>query len=70
MEFDVKNLTNKFYTQIISGLLLVFLSVLQKIFCNMDPLDKDLIINEQCMNLMAEFGFAKMKDVMIKSEFE
>ena len=36
----------------------------------MDPLDSDLIINEQCMNLTATYNLPQVKDVMLRSELE
>jgi hypothetical protein len=36
----------------------------------MDPLDSDLIINEQCMNLTSTYNLPQVKDVMLRSELE
>jgi hypothetical protein len=44
-------------------------SYLQKRLCSLDPLDCDLIVNEQCLNLTAIYNLPKVKNVMMKSEF-
>jgi hypothetical protein len=46
------------------------LALYQKAYCSLDPLDKDLIINEQCINVMAHFDLPIITDVMVKSELE
>lgn len=35
----------------------------------MDPIDSDLIINEQCINLTAIYGLPNVKNILLKSEF-
>lgn len=60
----------KFIVQVVPAFVIIALSILQKRYCSMDPLDRDLIINEQCINLMAHFSLKNITDVMIKSDFE
>lgn len=63
-------MTYKAYGYVISGSILFVCSTLLFFFCSMDPLDSDLIINEQCMNLTATYNLPQVKDVMLRSELE
>lgn len=42
---------------------------MQYYYCTMDPLDSNLIINEQSMNLTAHFRLPIIQSVILKSEF-
>lgn len=63
-------LTYTAYVHVISGSVLFVTSSFLFLFCSMDPLDSDLIINEQCMNLTATYNLPQVKDVMLRSELE
>lgn len=38
--------------------------------CTIDPLDSDLIINEQCMHLTSYYRLELVNNVILKSEFK
>ena len=48
---------------------MIIVAYFQKRYCSLDPLDSDLIVNEQCLNLTSIHNMPKVKDVMMKSEF-
>ena len=55
--------------QLFNGLCLAVICFLQYFLATFDPIDSDLIINEQCINLSAIHGLPRVKNVILKSEF-
>ena len=49
--------------------MLLIVCFIQLLFVTMDPIDSDLIINEQCINLTAIYGLPNVKNILLKSEF-
>lgn len=52
--------------QIFTGFCLLICAVLQYQLATLDPLDSDLIINEQCVNLSAMYNLARVHKVIQK----
>lgn len=65
MEFESKGLTS-----ILSGLLLLLMSLLQYNYSTLDPMDSDLIVNEQCVHLSSQHDLPLVTKVMSRSQFE
>lgn len=65
MEFESKGLT-----QILSGCLLFVVSLLQYNLSTIDPIDSDLIVNEQCLYLSSQHDLPYVTKVMKRSSFE
>lgn len=55
------------FAQIGSGTLLLVFAILQYLLVTFDPLDSNLIINEQCINLSAEYKLPKSYKAIQKS---
>jgi hypothetical protein len=53
--------------QVFSGICLLFIAIAQFMLSTLDPLDSNLIINEQCINLSATYNLPKVTNAIQKS---